>query len=277
MMHRERPGRSLPRCMARIGSSLAALGLLLAGAATAAPATPAYVEIPATPFVSVIETEPNAKPVPIAAYALRREPVTNAEFLAFVAAHPEWRRDRVPALFADAQYLSHWQAPDALGTDALPAQPVTRVSWFAAQAYCEAENARLPSWLEWERAAAASETAADARGDAAWRRRMLDWYAKPSRSALGEVGGPPNLFGVRDLHGLVWEWVDDYAAMMVTADSRDQNDPDRLKFCGAGAMSLRDRDNYALLMRIAMLSSLKAANTTANLGFRCARDAGNAR
>jgi formylglycine-generating enzyme required for sulfatase activity len=60
--------------------------------------------------------------------------------------------------------------------------------------------------------------------------------------------------------------------MMLSADSRDQNDPDRLKFCGAGALSLRDRDNYALLMRIAMLSSLKAADTTANLGFRCAKD-----
>ncbi|NCT67906.1 MAG: formylglycine-generating enzyme family protein [Rhodanobacteraceae bacterium] len=274
-MQRGRPGRSLPRPVARIGASLAALGLLLAGAAVAAPAEPAYVEIPATSFLSVIESEPGAKPTPIATYALRREPVTNAEFLAFVTAHPEWRRDRVPALFADRQYLAHWSAPDALGADALPAQPVTRVSWFAAQAYCESENARLPTWLEWERAAAASETVADARGDAAWRRRLLDWYAKPSSGALGTVGGSPNLYGVRDLHGLVWEWVDDYAAMMVTADSRDQNDPDRLKFCGAGAMSLRDRDNYALLMRIAMLSSLKAADTTANLGFRCARDPGD--
>ena len=79
-------------------------------------------------------------------------------------------------------------------------------------------------------------------------------------------------YGVRDLHGLVWEWVDDYAAMMVSADSRDQNDPDRLKFCGAAALSMRDRDNYALLMRIAMLSSLKAADTTTSMGFRCARD-----
>jgi formylglycine-generating enzyme required for sulfatase activity len=33
-----------------------------------------------------------------------------------------------------------------------------------------------------------------------------------------------------------------------------------------------DRDNYAVLMRVAMLSSLKASDTTANLGFRCAKD-----
>jgi formylglycine-generating enzyme required for sulfatase activity len=251
----------------------ATIALALPVAAAAAGPVPVYVDIPATSFVSVIESAPDAKPDSIAAYALRSEPVTNAEFLAFVERHPQWRRDRVPSVFADSQYLSQWQAPDALGADALPAQPVTRISWFAAQAYCEAEGARLPSWIEWERAAAASDTVADARGDAAWRRTLLDWYAKPSTGALGTVGGEPNLFGVRDLHGLVWEWVDDYAAMMVSADSRDQSDPERLKFCGAAAMSLRDRDNYALLMRIAMLSSLQASDTTRNLGFRCARGA----
>ena len=113
---------------------------------------------------------------------------------------------------------------------------------------------------------------ADARNDPAWRQQMLDWYAKPSNGALAKVGGSPNLYGVRDLHGLVWEWVDDYAALMVTSDSRNQNDPDRLKFCGSAALSLRDRDNYALLMRVAMLSSLQAVNTTTSLGFRCVRD-----
>lgn len=251
----------------------ATIALALPVVAAAANPAPVYVDIPATSFVSVIENRPDAKPDSIAAYALRSEPVTNAEFLAFVERHPQWQRDRVPSVFADGQYLSQWQAPDALGAGTLPAQPVTRVSWFAAQAYCAAEGARLPSWIEWERAAAASDTVADARDDAAWRRKLLDWYAKPSTGAPGTIGGEPNLFGVRDLHGLVWEWVDDYAAMMVSADSRDQNDPDRLKFCGAAAMSLRDRDNYALLMRIAMLSSLQAADTTRNLGFRCARDA----
>jgi len=39
------------------------------------------------------------------------------------------------------------------------------------------------------------------------------------------------------------------------------------------SLSTQDRENYAILMRIALLSSLKAADTTANLGFRCARNA----
>ncbi|MEO8459359.1 MAG: formylglycine-generating enzyme family protein, partial [Dokdonella sp.] len=197
----------------------------------------------------------------------------NAEFLNFVVTHPQWRRDQVPPIFAEARYLSYWSAADVLGIDARPAQPVVQVSWFAAQAFCESENASLPTWHQWEFAAAADETRTDARSDPAWRERILRWYAQPSNVPLADVGGPPNLYGVRDVHGLVWEWVDDAGALLVASDSRDQSDPDLLKFCGAGALEFKDRDNYAVLMRIALLSSLKAADSTTNLGFRCVKQA----
>ena len=81
-------------------------------------------------------------------------------------------------------------------------------------------------------------------------------------SALPAVGGAANVYGVRDLHGLVWEWVDDFNALMVDSDSRSGDDPDKLKFCGAGAINLQDRQNYAVLMRIALLSSLQARDST---------------
>jgi formylglycine-generating enzyme required for sulfatase activity len=73
------------------------------------------------------------------------------------------------------------------------------------------------------------------------------------------------------MHGVIWEWVDDFNALFIAGDSRTQGDPDLLKFCGAGAISIVDRDSYAVLMRIALLSSLSAADTTSSLGFRCAR------
>jgi len=262
MRRGRRPARALLAIMSVIAST--------AGAATSGAAA-SYAVIPATRFTSVLATEAQAAAVEVPAFALRVEPVTNAEYLAFTIAHPEWRRGSAPPVFVDQRYLVHWAAPDDPG-EAAPAQsPVVDVSWFAAQAYCESEHARLPSWIEWERAAAASATVADARADPAWRQHLLDWYAQPSRTAPAAIGGAPNLYGVRDLHSLVWEWVEDFNALMVTSDSRDQGDPDRLKFCGEAALSLRDRDNYALLMRVAMLSSLKATDTTANLGFRCAR------
>lgn len=247
----------------------------LAILAIALSATPAfateYAAVPGGTFASVLPADIKDADVVIAPFRLRITPVTNAEFLAFVNAHPDWRRDHTPALFAEARYLSHWQSADALGTNALPDQPVTQISWFAAEAFCESEGARLPTWNEWEFAAAADAGHADARSDLVWREKILSWYARPSDTPLPIVGGAANFYGARDLHGLIWEWVDDFNALMVASDSRDQNDPDRLKFCGAGALNLRDRDNYAVLMRVAMLSSLKAADTTANLGFRCAK------
>jgi len=75
------------------------------------------------------------------------------------------------------------------------------------------------------------------------------------------------------VHGLVWEWVDDFSALLVNADSRSADDPDKLKFCGAGAINLQDKQNYAVLMRIALLSSLNASDSTSSLGFRCVRPA----
>jgi formylglycine-generating enzyme required for sulfatase activity len=73
-----------------------------------------------------------APAVHVERFVLDRHPVTNAEYLAFTLNRPQWRRGRIPKLFADGDYLSHWVRADALGTSV---QPVTRVSWFAARAY----------------------------------------------------------------------------------------------------------------------------------------------
>jgi formylglycine-generating enzyme len=247
--------------------ALAWLGLMLALPAAAAD----YVALPGGSFSSVLPADGKAAAAQVAPFRLRTEPVTNAEFLAFVKTHPQWRRDQVAKILADERYLTHWAGADVLGEQALPDQPVTRISWFAAQAYCESEQARLPSWYEWEYAAAADATRRDARADPAWRESILGWYSRPSSKALPDIGGAPNAYGVRDLNNLVWEWVDDFNALMVASDSREQGDPDLLKFCGAGAISLQEKENYAVLMRIAMLSALKAADTTNNMGFRCAK------
>jgi formylglycine-generating enzyme required for sulfatase activity len=208
--------------------------------------------------------------VPVRTFLLERHPVTNAEFLSFLASHPRWRRGVVPAVMAGADYLSHWSGPLDPGPGAPAAEPVTRVSWFAAEAYCEAEHARLPDWYEWELAAAASPSARDARSDPAWRQQILDWYAQPGGKGLGPVErDSASIYGLHDLHGLVWEWVRDFNSLLPPGA-----DPE--KFCGAGALNARDKENYAVLMRIALLSSLHAADTGRLLGFRCARDAGGA-
>ena len=254
---------------------LFAIALLAIPAAAALAAGGAdWVKLPGGSFRSALKYE-DASRVRLPAFELQKRPVTNAEFLAFVKKRPAWRRDRVARVMAEPRFLQHWSGPLALGDKALPQQPVVNVSWFAAQAYCEAQGARLPTWNEWEYAAAADETRRDARKDPAWRERILGWYSRPSNHALPRAGlQAANAYGVQDLHGLVWEWTDDFSSLLVDPESRNQGDPDKSKFCGAGALSMDDRDNYAVLMRVAMLSSLQARDTTPNLGFRCARSAG---
>ncbi|MEQ1880412.1 MAG: formylglycine-generating enzyme family protein [Burkholderiales bacterium] len=232
----------------------------------------AYRRVAGGELRSVLPPDAASPTAKVTSFELRARPVTNGEFLAFVLSHPAWQRGHAPDIFVDGRYLSHWASANLPGK-AGRNSPVTHVSWFAAQAFCEGEAARLPTWHEWEWAAAADETRRDARDDPAWREHILSWYARPSVSPLPAVGkSPPNLYGIQDLHGLIWEWVEDHAGMMVSSDNREQGDPDLRKFCGAGALSVSDRENYAILMRIALLSSLRAADTTGNLGFRCARD-----
>ncbi len=269
-MHPLDASRPRRRADGRLGRSMIIALALVCATASAAD----YVTIGGGSFVSVLPQGTLADvavPVEIASFSLRRTPVTSGEFRAFVDAHAEWRRDQVPAVFADRRYLLDWRTPTRLIDEIATDRPVTNVSWFAAKAFCESENARLPTWLEWEYAAAADDHRRDARADPQWRRRILAWYERPTEARLPAVGGARNAYGVSDLHGVVWEWVEDFNALFVAGDSRTQGDPDTLKFCGAGAISIIDRDSYAVLMRIALLSSLGAADTTGSLGFRCAR------
>jgi sulfatase modifying factor 1 len=245
-------------------------GLLLACTAHAA----TYVAVPAGRFASVLPqgTAPaSSSEVDVRAFRIRATPVTVAEFAQFVRAHPEWQRGRIPSVFADARYVATWTSPVEPGAKLRADAPVVDVSWFAAKAFCESEGARLPTWIEWEYTAAADGSVRDARRDPAWQRHVLSWYERPASDALPAVGGAPNAYGVSDLHGLVWEWVDDFNALFIAGDSRTQGDPDLLKFCGAGAINIVDRDSYAVVMRIALLSSLDASDGTGTLGFRCAQ------
>lgn len=207
------------------------------------------------------------------AFDLDRRPVTNADYLAFVRTHPQWRRSRVSALFADESYLRHWRGDLDPGPGAPAQSPVVHVSWFAARAYAASLGKRLPTVAEWELAGAADERRRDARSDPAFLGRLREWYSRPVPAVLPAVGtGFRNVWGVEDLHGLVWEWTLDFNSALVSGESRADASLERSLYCGAGASGAADFSDYAAFMRFAHRASLEARYTSAGLGFRCAGD-----
>ena len=215
------------------------------------------------------------EPRTVAAFLIDVDAVTNGEFLEFVREHPQWRRSSVKRLFADPGYLKHWAGDLDLGPQAelIRNSPVTHVSWFAARAYLKSKGKRLPSTDEWEFVARADADSIDATKEEPFTRRLLEWYGKPTPEILPPVSsGEMNLHGVRGQHGLVWEWVRDFNNAMITGESRGDSDLERKLYCAAGAVEAVDKSDYAAFMRYAFRSSLNGSYTTANLGFRGARD-----
>lgn len=254
--------------MERMRPLLLTLALAPALAGASGP-EPGYRMLDGGAFHSSVRFEDATGLVPVAPYQLMQRPVTNAQFAAFVAGHPQWRRDRIPALFASPGYLGHWETAAGPGATAAADAPVAHVNWYAADAYCRAQGARLPTFLEWEFAAAADATRRDARDDRAWRLRQINDGTPRAIDAAADA--PANAWGIHGLHGANWEWSGDFTSLLGDGDRRGQEDGEALRFCGATALAFNDPGDYGVVKRFVLLSALQPSSTLGNLGFRCAR------
>lgn len=96
--------------------------------------------------------------------------------------------------------------------------PVENVSWNDIQMFIQRLNAkegtdkyRLPSEAEWEYAARAGTKSAYSFGDDASQLGQYAWFKDNSGDQTHPVGQKkPNPWGLYDMHGNVWEWVQDW-------------------------------------------------------------------
>ena len=133
-------------------------------------------------------------------------PVTNADYLAFIAdggyARPElwlsegWDTVRAQGWSAPLYWERHddeWSAFTVFGLEKIePAEPVCHVSYFEADAYARWADARLPTEAEWEVAARHAAAAGNFAGSGIFHPRPC--------------GGLNSNAGPRQMFGDVWEW-----------------------------------------------------------------------
>lgn len=177
-----------------------------------------------------------------------------------------------------------------------PDEPATGMSWTQAQRYLDwlsrrsGRRYRLPSEAEWEYAARAGATtqfswgndgmscryanAFDESGRAAapdwtWAVSCDDGYAR--QAPVGRY--PPNAWGLYDMLGNVWEWVEDcwHADYQgAPADARPWiEDGD----CGKRVNRGGGWGNHPRTLRVSNRDADRTAARSDGLGFRVARDA----
>ena len=156
-------------------------------------------------------------------YLIGRSPITNASYLTFVEGggyeRREWWSDEGWAWKEqyDISRPAGWEADGGewrLGRlePLHPHRPVVHVSWFEADAFARAHGARLPTEIEWEKAATWDQERSQARRYP-WGSELPQpgHHANLSAVAAGPepVGTDPagtSPCGAQGMIGDVWEW-----------------------------------------------------------------------
>ena len=127
-------------------------------------------------------------------FYMGRYPVTNEEYDLYLQENPD---SREPAYWANRQFNQ-------------PRQPVVGVSWDDVKKYAKWAGLRLPTEAEWEYACRANTETRYYFGNKEEDLNRAGWYIRNSGDGLHPVGEKePNSFGLYDMHGNVWEWVED--------------------------------------------------------------------
>ncbi len=153
--------------------------------------------------------------------------------------------------------------------------PMVLVTWFGARAYCDHNGWRLPTEIEWEKAARGTDDRPFPWGDEI-ERNSANYYASrdPFEKTVGDLGNTTPVgyyngrtydnyqtldsaspYGLYDMAGNVWQWTGDVY--------QDQH----YRYLRGGS-----RANYGVDLRVWTRNNAGPDYASPSVGFRCARD-----
>lgn len=152
--------------------------------------------------------------------------------------------------------------------------PVTGVSWYDAEAYCRALGKRLPTEVEWEKAARGAQGFVYPWGNV-WSEDKANFGANTE----GEPGVTPggafpqgrSPYGVEDMAGNVMEWVDDWYRAYPGGDYQTKNFGEQYKVARGGGWGGLGHYVLSQFYRGSYRFNLRPNSRFNDLGFRCAR------
>lgn len=200
--------------------------------------------------------------------------VTNTQYKVFLDANPRWSKALIQKEWHDGNYLAAWSGE--LPPSGKEQHPVVWISWYAADAYCEWLNKRLPTEAEWEKAARGGLEKAKyprsnsiSHNDANYAGlRQSDSWAETS--PVGSFA--PNSYGLHDVAGNVWEWCADWYDPGYYIHSRRQNPRGPV----SGDLRTIRGGSFVTLagdLRVSNRLALQPFRTNQDVGFRCVQDA----
>jgi len=152
--------------------------------------------------------------------------------------------------------------------------PVVGVTWSDADKFCRWRDARLPSEKEWEKAARGEKGNEFPWGDN-WDPKLTntgdDSEWEEGIAPIGAYENNSSPYGIYDLSGNVWEWVEDWYKAIPGSNYKDPEYGEKNKVIkgGSGGMG-----HYAIsyFYRNATRQYAEPNTVAEDIGFRCVND-----